>query len=63
MWDLHMLWARELIGMLTSSHWGSRFGLYLVLTEHVAFRQVFRIAQARRPAFSPLFCPFVFSIT
>eukprot|EP00965_Chrysotila_dentata_P047047 1561842-Pleurochrysis_carterae.AAC.1 len=49
MWELRMEWARTLFAECTSTHWGTRLGLYLSLTEHMPTRQIRRINQAPPP--------------
>ena len=44
-WELRMVWARDLFAVCTSHHWGVKFGLYLVITEHLSKLQIARIAQ------------------
>eukprot|EP00965_Chrysotila_dentata_P098312 3250462-Pleurochrysis_carterae.AAC.1 len=55
-WDLRMDWARMLFGTCMSTHWGSKLGLYLSLTEHMPTRQIRRINQACIAATTPLLC-------
>ena len=45
MWELRMVWARDLFAVCTSHHWGVKFCLYLVITEHLSKLQIARIAQ------------------
>jgi len=53
MWVLRMEWARDLHGVCTSHHWGAKFGLYLVITEHLSKSQIGRIAQVEFPPAPP----------
>eukprot|EP00965_Chrysotila_dentata_P043928 1460081-Pleurochrysis_carterae.AAC.2 len=34
MWELRMDWVRTLLATCMSTHWGTKLGLYLALTEH-----------------------------
>eukprot|EP00965_Chrysotila_dentata_P175722 5801076-Pleurochrysis_carterae.AAC.2 len=47
MWEYRMEWARTLLCTCMSTHFGSKLGLYLALTEHIPSRQIRRINQAR----------------